>query len=84
MQKGSSTVLKSRRKRITEPVDNIWRTASVESFNNTLKVLNKKKISFEDKTYNMKTALAVGFWNEGKLSSETKFVRNLPGLEASV
>ena len=48
----------------------------MESFNNSLNVLNKKKISFEDKTYIMKTALAVGFWNEEKLSSETKFVRN--------
>ena len=47
-------------------------------FQQYLKVLN------EDKKYNMKTALAIGFWNEGKLSSETKFVRNLPGLEASV
>ena len=41
-------------------------TASVESFNNTLNVLHDKRISFGDKTYKMKTALAVGFWNEGK------------------
>ena len=41
-------------------------TAHVESFNNSLNVLHNKRISFGNDTYKMKTAMAVGFWNEGK------------------
>ena len=41
-------------------------TAHVESFNNSLNVLYNKRISFGNDTYKMKTAMAVGFWNEGK------------------
>ena len=41
-------------------------TAHVETFNTTLNVLHDKRISFSHQTYKAKTALAVGFWNEGK------------------
>ena len=48
-------------------------TANVMHFNNAINVLHDKRISFGDKTYNIRTALAVGFWNWGKPSPETKF-----------
>ena len=48
-------------------------TANVMYFNNTINVLHDKRISFGDKTYKIITALALGFWNEGNPSPETKF-----------
>ena len=48
-------------------------TANVMYFNNIINVLHDKRISFGDKTYKIITALAVGFWYEGKPSPETKF-----------
>ena len=46
---------------------------NVMYFNNTINVLDDKRISFGDKTFKIITALYVGFWNEGKPSPETKF-----------
>ena len=41
-------------------------TAHVESFNNFLNLLHNKRIAFGNDTYKLKTAMADGFWNDGK------------------
>ena len=51
--------------RKAEPFFHKMSTASAELFNNTLKAFHGETILFWDKTYKIKTARAVGFWNEG-------------------
>ena len=41
-------------------------TAHVESFNNSLNVVHDKRITFGMQAYKMRTALAVGYWNDSK------------------